>query len=163
VKESPVQFECEVINVIELGDQGGAGNLILCKVLLMHVNESLLDTNQMIDQKKIDLVARMGGDWYCRAHGDALFEVEKPIARMGIGIDALPEHIRNSTVLTGNHLGILGNRESLPDEQTIRSFKESEEAQQILSKQKNVQELHQLAARWIDEGQPDKALTLLML
>lgn len=163
VKESPVQFECEVINVIELGDQGGAGNLILCKVLLMHVNESVLDTNQMIDQKKIDLVARMGGDWYCRAHGDALFEVEKPIARMGIGIDALPEHIRNSTVLTGNHLGILGNRESLPDEQTIQSFKESEEAQQILSTQKNVRELHQLAARWIDEGQPDKALTLLML
>ncbi|MFN4121959.1 MAG: flavin reductase family protein [Flavobacteriales bacterium] len=163
VKESPVQFECEVINVIELGDQGGAGNLIICKVLLMHINESVLDGNQMIDQQKIDLVARMGGDWYCRAHGNALFEVEKPVARMGVGIDALPEHIRNSAVLTGNQLGILGNRESLPDEDSISSFRESEEAQPYLTYQKDSRELHQAAARLIDQGQADKALTLLLL
>ena len=111
VKESPVQMECKVNQVIELGNQGGAGNLVVCEVLLIHVDENILDANKNIDPNKIDLVSRMGGNWYCRASGNTLFEVEKPIATMGIGIDKIPAHIRNSKVLTGNNLGQLGNVE----------------------------------------------------
>jgi flavin reductase (DIM6/NTAB) family NADH-FMN oxidoreductase RutF len=162
VKESPVQFECEVMQVIELGNEGGAGNLIICKVLLMHVNESVLDASSMIDQRKIDLVARMGGDWYCRAHGDALFEVEKPVARMGIGVDALPESIRNSSILSGNHLGILGNRETLPDNESLERFKSSAEGQTLLNECAELDNRHFKARLLIEQGEPDKALLLLM-
>src|SRR5690349_24481534 len=109
VKESPVQLECKVNKVIELGDKGGAGNLIICEILLMHISESVLDDNKQIDPRKIDLVARLGGNWYSRTNGDALFEVTKPIMNLGIGIDQIPEYIRNSAVLTGNNLGQLGN------------------------------------------------------
>jgi flavin reductase (DIM6/NTAB) family NADH-FMN oxidoreductase RutF len=162
VKESPVQFECEVMDVIELGNEGGAGNLIICKVLLAHINEEVLDANQMIDQQKIDLVARMGGDWYCRAFGDALFEVEKPISRLGIGIDALPEHIRSSKYLSGNHLGILGNREHLPDENEISLFASREVGNALLSKHKDTVSRHQKAAELIEQGEIDVAFLLLL-
>ena len=93
VKESPVQLECKVNQVIELGQQGGAGNLVICEVVMIHVSEDVLDANKGIDQKKIDLVARMGGNWYCRAHGDALFEIEKPLTTIGIGVDQIPTAI----------------------------------------------------------------------
>jgi flavin reductase (DIM6/NTAB) family NADH-FMN oxidoreductase RutF len=115
VKESPIQMECKVIEVKPLGTGGGAGNLVICEVLTMHIKEDLLDEEKLIDQTKIDLVARMGGNWYSRANGDALFEIAKPITTCGIGVDALPENIRKCKRLNGNHLGQLGNVEKIPD------------------------------------------------
>ena len=126
VKESPVQMECKVREVIELNNEGGAGNLVICEILLMHISETVLDSNKNIDPNKIDLVARMGFNWYCRASGNALFEVEKPLTKLGIGIDSLPENIRKSSVLTGNDLGQLGNVEQLPGEAEVNEFKLNE-------------------------------------
>jgi len=123
VKESPVHLECKVKEVIHLGDEGGAGNLIVCEIVMVHVDENVLDEEGVIDPHKIDLVGRMGGNWYCRAHGKALFEVEKPIRTKGIGVDQIPEDIKNSKILTGNDLGILGNVESLPDETSVNDYK----------------------------------------
>ena len=114
VKESPVQMECIVKEVVELGNEGGAGNLVICEVKLIHIDDAILNEEGMIDQHKIDLVGRMGGDYYVRASGSALFEVPKPIRQKGIGVDALPDAIKNSTILTGNDLGMLGNVEELP-------------------------------------------------
>lgn len=118
VKESPVQLECKVFELKEIGNC----NLVFCEVVKIHINESVLDDKQMIDQQKIDLVARMGGNWYCRAHGDALFEIEKPITTIGIGVDNIPESIKNSHVLTGNNLGQLGNIETLPSMEEIERY-----------------------------------------
>lgn len=125
VKESPVQLECTVENVIELGQSGGAGNLIICKVVKIHIDENMMNEAGQIDQTKIDLVARMGGDWYCRANGDAIFELQKPLTTCGIGVDILPKNVRLNDVFTGNDLGILGNIESIPslDEQNAASLK----------------------------------------
>jgi flavin reductase (DIM6/NTAB) family NADH-FMN oxidoreductase RutF len=114
IKESPVQFECKVKQVIETGQEGGAGNLIICEIVLMHIDDAVLGADGRIDYTKIDLVARMGGDLYCRANGDAVFIVPKPNEKTGIGIDQLPIKIKNSTVLSGNDLGILGNFEAIP-------------------------------------------------
>ena len=114
VKESPVNMECIVKQVIETGQEGGAGNLIICEMVAMHINDAVLNESGQIDPHKIDLVARMGGDYYCRASGDAVFTVPKPNMKLGVGIDALPEAIRNSTVLTGNDLGMLDNVAELP-------------------------------------------------
>lgn len=123
VAEAPVTLECKVNQVIEMGEHGGAGNLIICEVLLMHIKEEVLDEKGQIDQQKIDLVARMGGNWYCRAHGDALFEIPKPITTLGIGIDQLPQQVRNSPVFTGNDLGQLGSVESLPTADEVAAYK----------------------------------------
>lgn len=114
VKESPVQMECKVRQVIALGEHGGAGNLVICEVVMMHIDETILDTSGKIDTQKIDLVGRMGGNWYCRAQGNALFEVAKPSAK-GIGIDQLPASIRQSSILTGNDLARLANRDEIPE------------------------------------------------
>jgi flavin reductase (DIM6/NTAB) family NADH-FMN oxidoreductase RutF len=114
VKESPVQLECKVLQVIETGKEGGAANLIICEVLCMHIDDNVLDEQGRIDPHKIDLVARMGADYYCRASGSAVFEVHKPNVSLGVGVDALPEHIRTSHILTGNNLGMLGNVTSVP-------------------------------------------------
>ncbi len=114
VKESPAQLECKVLQVIETGQEGGAANLIICEVLCMHLYDNVLDELGKIDPNKIDLVARMGADYYCRASGSAIFEVHKPNAELGIGVDALPAHIRNSSILTGNDLGMLGNSTAIP-------------------------------------------------
>lgn len=121
VKESPVQIECKVIEVKELGQNGGAGNLVICEVQKIHIAEEVLDENQMVDQQKIDLVSRMGGNWYCRANDASMFEVDKPITTIGIGVDALPEAIRSSRHLTGNDLGILGNMQNIPTEEEIKN------------------------------------------
>ena len=121
VGEAPVQFECKVIDVIALGTEGGAGNLIIAEVVKLHIKESILDDEGKIDAVKIDTVARMGGNWYNRAK-EGMFEVIKPIRTLGIGVDALPASIRNSTVLTGNDLGILGNSEKRPTEEEVREF-----------------------------------------
>ena len=115
VKQSPVTLECKVTEIKELGQGGGAGNLVICEVLRLHISEDIIDEKGNIDQKKIDLVARMGGNWYCRASGNALFEIEKPITTCGIGIDQLPEPIRTSKVLSGNNLGLLASVEHIPE------------------------------------------------
>lgn len=114
VKESPVQLECVVKQVIETGNHGGAGNLVICEPVMIHINDDVLDANGKIDPQLIDLVARMGADYYCRASGNAVFEVAKPNLKLGIGVDALPWGIRNSAILTGNNLGQLGNVHEFP-------------------------------------------------
>jgi flavin reductase (DIM6/NTAB) family NADH-FMN oxidoreductase RutF len=133
VKEAPVQFECRVNQIIPLGTEGGAGNLILCEVLKMHIDESILDAAGNIDQHKIDLVSRLGANWYSRS-AEGLFEVEKPLTTLGIGVDAVPSFIKNSGYFNGNDLGKLGNVETLPTDEEITIFvKESFEAKAILS------------------------------
>lgn len=168
VKESPVQLECIVREVMELGQHGGAGNLVICEVVMMHINEEVLDPEtKMIDQQKIDLVARMGGDWYCRASGDNLFKVVKPLTQIGMGVDALPEHIRHSPVLTGNHLGMLGNTVQPPDAASVRQYVESGaimEAFQSYGKDLHKLEdhLHHIARRLLDEGRVEEAWKVLL-
>lgn len=166
VKESPVQLECKVKQIIETGTEGGAGNLIICEVVLMHIDESVLDADGRIDQQKIDLVARMGGDWYCRAHGDALFEVAKPIGRMGIGVDGLPADIRTSNVLTGNDLGQLGNTEQVPDETSVNEYKLTELADLFITFQgKPVElrdELHRRAHELLEQHRVEDAWKTLL-
>lgn len=122
VKESPIQFECKVNEVIELGSEGAAGNMVICEVVKIHIDHSVLNADGNIDQTKIDLVSRMGGNWYCRANGDSLFEVDKPITTRGVGIDALPKKIRLNESLNGNELGILGNLIELPSMDSITSI-----------------------------------------
>ena len=114
VKESKVKMECKVIEVKPLGTEGGAGNLIICEVLKMHIDDSLLDANKKMDQRKIHHVARLGGDWYCKVDETNLFHVQKPNMELGIGVDALPAAIRKSTILTGNNLGQLANVQEIP-------------------------------------------------
>ena len=123
VKESPIQFECKVNEVRELGDQGGAGNLVICEVLKIHIDEGILNADKMIDQEKVDLVARMGGNWYVRTDKNSMFEITKPITTIGIGFDRLPDDIRNSSILTGNDLGQLAGIEELPNETDVNEFK----------------------------------------
>lgn len=118
VKESPVQLECKVFELKEIGNC----NLVMCEIVKIHIDESVIGTNGLIDQQKIDLVARMGGNWYCRAHGDALFEIEKPITTMGVGVDTIPASIKYSPVLTGNNLGQLGNIEIMPTKEEIIAY-----------------------------------------
>ncbi len=115
VAESPVQMECKVEQIIETGTEGGAGNLIICRVLLMHISEAILDNEHKIDPQKIDLVARMGGDYYCRANGSAIFVVPKPNTELGMGIDALPSSVKDSIILSGNDLGMLANVNQIPE------------------------------------------------
>ena len=126
VKESPVQFECVVKQVIETGTGGGAGNLVLCEVVMIHVNEDVLDDKGKIDQRRIDLVGRMGGHFYARAHGDALFELAQPTTQLGVGVDSLPPEARTSPVLTGSDLGKLGALLTVPDETAVNEYKLTE-------------------------------------
>lgn len=123
VKEAPVQFECKVLEVKELGESGGAGNLIICEVTKFHIHEDILAEDGTIDQKKINLVARMGGNWYCHANEASMFEVTKPLTTIGIGFDQLPEDIRNSAVLSGNDLGQLAAVTELPNETDVNEYK----------------------------------------
>jgi len=133
VQESPVQFECKINDIISLGTEGGAGNLIICEVIKMHISEQILDENQMIDQAKIDLVSRMGGNWYSRANM-GLFEIPKPLVTLGIGVDRIPENIRKNPIFNGNDLGMLGNVESLPNQEEITIFvSENLELQSLLN------------------------------
>ena len=121
VAESPVQFECKVNDVIFTGEKGGAGNLIVCEVLKIHISDQVLADDGSIDQHKIDLVARAGGSFYTRAR-DGFFEIPEPITTIGIGVDALPIEIKNSKVLTGNNLGLLGNIAQLPTQEAVNNF-----------------------------------------
>jgi flavin reductase (DIM6/NTAB) family NADH-FMN oxidoreductase RutF len=121
VAESPVQFECKVTDIIYTGNEGGAGNLIVCEVVKVHINEDVLAEDGSIDQHKIDLVARAGGSYYSRAR-DGFFEIPKPISTLGIGVDAIPSSIKNSDVLTGNNLGMLGNVDQIPNQNAVDNF-----------------------------------------
>jgi flavin reductase (DIM6/NTAB) family NADH-FMN oxidoreductase RutF len=166
VAESPVQFECKVNEVIELGTEGGAGNLIICEVLKIHIHDEVLDSNGMIDQQKIDLVARMGGDWYSRANTESMFEITKPISSCGIGFDALPIDIKSSKVLSGNNLGHLAGIEKIPDETNVNEYKLLELSDLFVSLEDNPlaleQELHKRAQSLLDENKLEEAwLTLL--
>jgi flavin reductase (DIM6/NTAB) family NADH-FMN oxidoreductase RutF len=165
VKESPVQFECKIIEVKELGTQGGAGNLIICEVTRLHIKEELL-VDGKIDQTKIDLVARMGGNWYCRAHGDSLFEVAKPLTTIGIGFDQLPPDVRSSKILTGNDLGQLANIESLPDETEVNDYKLIELSELFIQYEDEPstleKELHIMAQNLLKENRVEEAWMALL-
>ena len=166
VKESPVQFECKVNQVIELGTEGGAGNLIICEVVKFHIDESYLDENQLIDQQKIDLVARMGGNWYCRANEHAMFELEKPITTCGVGYDQLPQDFLQSDVLSKNLLARLAGIEEIPDETDVNEYKLMELSDLFLSLDSQPKELelalHKRAKVLLEENKlKDAWLTLL--
>ncbi|MFT7588926.1 MAG: flavin reductase (DIM6/NTAB) family NADH-FMN oxidoreductase RutF [Limisphaerales bacterium] len=159
VAESPAQFECEVKDIIELGQQGGAGNLVICEVKRMHFAEHIFNDENKIDPHKIRLVSRMGYNYYGEAFGDSVFEVEKPIARTGIGVDALPKAIRLSKVLTGNHLGMLGNIEALPTAEEASSVADHPA---VLAANDETS-IHKLAAAELDKGNVWFAWKILMV
>lgn len=153
VGESPVAFECKVIDIIETGTEGGAGNLILCEVVLAHIKEEVLDDNGKIDPFKLDAVARMGGNYYCRAQGDAIFEIPKPIRNKGIGIDQMPEAIKNSPVLSGNNLGRLGNVEQLPTKEEVLEVEEYPEYAKLKKENAAKEDFHRLAKQLVEKGE----------
>jgi len=168
VAESPVQFECVVNEVKALGDGPGAGNLILAEIKIIHVNESILDADGKIDQQKLDLVARLGGDWYARINKENLFKVAKPVRTVGIGVDAIPYTIRNSKVLTGNNLGQLGNVEVLPTDEQIDDYIQSPEIKDLLDatigdSQTRELQLHLKAKQLLDADRVDEAWKVLLL
>ncbi len=166
VKESPVQFECKVREVLETGEGGGSANLIICEVLLTHVDENILDNKGIIDPEKARLVGRMGGDYYCKAFGDGIFKVQKPLERMGIGIDCLPDHIRLSKDLTGNDLGKLGNVEVLPGKEEIsislNTILLKEFLEKLVESPEKQKQIHQFAADLLEQGKVHEALCLLL-
>lgn len=168
VKESPVQIECKVREIIETGQEGGAGNLVVCEILKMHINEDILGEDGMIDQRKIHLVARLGKDWYCKAFGDALFEVEKPNTKKGVGVDAIPARIRLSNVLTGNNLGQLGNLEILPTPDEVSGYKyENAELKELLERLTNdpdnlETQKHLMAKNLLAQGKTVEAWKVLL-
>lgn len=164
IKEAPVSLECRVMQIIETGQEGGAANLIICEVLCMHINDRVLNEQGKIDPHKIDLVARMGGDYYCRASGPSVFTVPKPNTQLGVGVDALPEHIRNSKVLTGNHLGMLGNCSEIP---VVGPLVNDDRLSQIIIDFENDSEgrinaLHQYAKELLDSGEMESAWQVLL-
>lgn len=166
VAESPVQFECRVNEVIELGTSGGAGNLVICEVLKMHIADHVLTSDNKIDQFKINLLARMGGNWYCHANEQSMFEVQKPLTTIGIGFDQLPADVRASKILTGNDLGLLASVESLPDETTVNEYRLIELSELFVALEDDAnaleKELHVHAQKLLDKNQVTEAwLTLL--
>lgn len=161
VAESPVQLECKVNDIIALGTEGGAGNMIICEVVKMHIHEAVLDDNGIIDPVKIDLVSRLGGNWYSRSNA-GLFEVEKPLATLGIGVDAIPEFVKSSSVFNGNDLGKLANVEVLPTEEEITIFvKQNFEVKGVLSADDEVKK-HQLAKEYINKNEVLTAWKVLL-
>ena len=161
VAESPVQFECKVNDVIALGDQGGAGNLVICEVVKIHINEAVLDKDGLIDQHKIDLVARMGANWYSRSNV-GMFEVEKPLTTLGVGVDVIPNFVKESPVFNGNDLGKLGNVEAIPTEEEIAIFVQSNfTVKAVLSADDEVKK-QQLAKDFLDQNDTISAWKVLL-
>ena len=161
VAESPVQFECKIKEIIALGDQGGAGNLVICEVVKIHIHEAVLDEAGMIDQRKIDLVARMGGNWYSRSN-EGMFEVEKPLTTLGIGVVIISDFIKESSFFNGNDLGKLGNIENIPTEEEISIFvKENFEVKAVLSSDDS-DTIFQKAKEYVDNGKALDAWKLLL-
>jgi len=168
VKESPVQMECVVNDVIELGQEGGAGNLVICEIKMIHISENILNDMGAIDPNKIDLVGRMGGNWYSRSSQDAIFEVEKPLRKLGIGVDNIPLQIRNSYILSGNDLGMLGNVESIPSVEEVDSYKEENYTiKEILNftveDEKARENLHYRAKELLKKGRVNEAWKTLLI
>jgi flavin reductase (DIM6/NTAB) family NADH-FMN oxidoreductase RutF len=164
VKESKVKMECRVLEIKALGQQGGAGNLVICEVLRIHIDESILDENKKIDQQKLHQVARLGGDWYCRVDAGSLFTIEKPNTQIGMGVDALPEHIRNSTILTGNHLGQLANTPEMP---VVDPSFNDDRLKNIfhyysINPEEMEKELHRYAKELVNEGKVAQAWQVLL-
>ncbi|MCF8465357.1 MAG: flavin reductase family protein [Flavobacteriales bacterium] len=167
VKEAPVQLECKVREVIHLGEEGGAGNLVVSEVVRMHISEDVFGEDGNIDPQKLDLVARMGQNWYCRAHGNAVFEVPKPGFVVGMGVDALPEHIRNSSILTGNDLGRLGMASIIPSKEEVEEYYQQPNVKELLKEHhlnpKQVERmLHKNAHRLLEEGKTMEAWKMLL-
>jgi len=161
VGESPVQMECKVNQIISLGSEGGAGNLVICEVLKIHISENVLNENGVIDQNKIDLVSRLGGNWYSRSN-KGLFEVEKPLSTLGIGVDSIPEFIKNSSVFDGNDLGKLGNVEALPTEEEITIFvKQNFSVKGVLSSDDETK-IHQKAKEYLNNNDVLSAWKVLL-
>lgn len=161
VAESPVQFECKVNDIIELGTEGGAGNLIICEVVRLHIDDDVLDDKEVIDQKKLDLVARAGGNFYSRAK-KGFFEIPKPLSSLGIGVDSFPEHVKHSMVLTGNDLGILANVELLPDEESVKAFIDEVGGRYPNIKTATHREKHKLARNYLSFGDVQSAWKILL-
>jgi hypothetical protein len=164
VKEAKIKMECRVNEIKSLGNEGGAGQLVIAEVLCMHVDESILGDDGKIDQRKINHVARMGGDWYCKVDHTNLFKVEKPNTKLGIGVDALPEGIRNSAVLRGNHLGMLGNVHDMP---VINPAFTDDRLKNIIqyysiSPAEMEKELHLYAMELLNEGKVVEAWQILL-
>jgi len=161
VAESPVQFECKVNEIISLGNEGGAGNLIICEVVKIHINEEILDENGAIDQYKIDLVSRMGGNWYSRAN-KGLFEIPKPLVTLGIGVDMIPDFIKESPVFDGNDLGMLGNVESLPTSEEIDIFVKQNFAVKGVLSSADEENVHQKAKEYLENQDAISAWKVLL-
>ncbi|WP_121353284.1 flavin reductase family protein [Flavisolibacter nicotianae] len=164
VRESKAKLECRVIEVKSLGSEGGAGQLVICEVLKLHLADELLDANKKIDPTKLELIARLGGDWYCRVSKENLFLVPKPNVKLGIGIDALPESIRNSKLLTGNHLGMLGN---VHEEPVVDPSFDDEHLKTIfqyfaVDPSEMEREVHAYAARLLDQHKVHEAWQVLL-
>jgi len=158
VKESPVSFECKVNQIIELGDQGGAGNLVFAEVVMIHMGDQYLDREGKLDPSKLQQVARMGGNWYNLANEHSMFEIEKPLSTKGIGVDSLPEAVRNSKVLTGNELGQLGNLAALPSTETLEMVRQMPD---FISELADETFYHTLAQNLLRRGEREKALAVL--
>jgi len=167
VKESPVQLECMVKDIISLGEQGGAGNLVICEIVKMHISESILNADKQIDPHKIDLVGRLGANWYCRASGESIFQVQKPGTKTGIGYDQLPTRIRNSFILSGNDLAKLANVPQLPSVEDIDKFKENTDIANILQASTDDEEireeLHYHAKALLEENKVNEAWSTLLI
>lgn len=161
VGESPVQFECKVNEVIALGQEGGAGNLIICEVVKLHITEEVLNADETINQEALDLVARAGGSYYTRAN-KGFFEIPKPLRTLGIGVDALPESVKNSMILTGNDLGVLGNVEKLPTKKSIERFVNEISVNYPNIRKMTHREKHKIAKNYLSFGDVNSALKLLL-
>ncbi len=166
VKESPVSYECKVLEVKSLGENGGAGNLVICEVIMIHMADHIFSDGQ-IDPLRLNPVARLGGNWYSKITQKSLFEVAKPLKNKGIGINQMPKSIRNSAILSGNQLGILGNVEQLPSEDDTNDFSTLPELSAILQDadadpDQVIDELHKLAAKFLDDGEVESAWKTLL-
>ncbi|WP_028376847.1 flavin reductase family protein [Leeuwenhoekiella sp. MAR_2009_132] len=161
VKESPVQFECKVKDVVALGNEGGAGNLVICEIVKIHIQKAILNEDLTINEHKLDLVARMGANWYTRAI-EGMFEVPKPLRNLGIGVDQIPEKFRYSSVLTGNDLGKLGNVERVPSAEEITAFLDNNEDLKLLITNKEDQELHLKVRDLINQDNTGDAWKLIL-
>ncbi|MEJ2112261.1 MAG: flavin reductase family protein [Flavobacteriaceae bacterium] len=161
VAESPVQFECKVNDIIKLGNEGGAGNLIICEVLKLHISKDILEEDETINQVKLDLVARSGGSFYTRAK-KGFFEIPKPISTLGIGVDNIPEKVRNSHILSGNDLGMLGNVEALPSQNEIDLFIKDVSENHPNITTLSIREKHKLAKNYLSFGDINSAWKLLL-
>lgn len=163
VKESKVKLECRIVEVKPLGYEGGAGNLVICEVVQLHIDRNLLNENGKVDQQKFKLVARLGGDWYCRVDEQNLFKVTKPNTKLGIGVDALPGYVRNSKILTGNHLGVLANVNELPDIDKAFSDERLDQVYTFYSGEVRDFKIHEYVKELLDEGNLERAWQVVWL